>query len=308
MGSDRKNATMKDIANAAGVSVATVSYVLNHSSTQKISHETRLRIFALAREMNYVPNLSAKSLSGRNSRLIGILLGSDARTSSSRMQGYYELVDALEREAAERGYDVVLSCAGELENGTDVIPRRVLDGVLFVDATQNNIHAITRKYYVPIVFLDSYIDDTLFYKVVPHYARALEQAMALLSCPPQNVNELFFAMDERCNQAMASSICERFLPDHVFIHNGSADFEAFLQRMQGRKGIVLGEMLGLAAERSVPAGSLAVILRSGRPSLLKKETLRVQLDSRRLAGKALDQLIKLIDLKENPEEEKVILT
>ena len=50
-----KRITMKDVAKEAGVSTATVSYVLNYSDTERISHETRLRVFEAANKLNYVP-------------------------------------------------------------------------------------------------------------------------------------------------------------------------------------------------------------------------------------------------------------
>ena len=66
--------TMRDIAKALDVSVATVSYVLNHSEKEKISHETRINVMETAKKMGYVPNLSARSLASKRSNLIGIII------------------------------------------------------------------------------------------------------------------------------------------------------------------------------------------------------------------------------------------
>ena len=55
--------TIKDIAKEAGVSIATVSIVLNGKGKErKISKETQSRIYAIAQQLNYVPNQSAKKL------------------------------------------------------------------------------------------------------------------------------------------------------------------------------------------------------------------------------------------------------
>jgi LacI family transcriptional regulator, purine nucleotide synthesis repressor len=55
--------TIKDIAKAAGVSIATVSIVLNGKGRErKISQETQQRIYKIAQDLNYVPNQSAKKL------------------------------------------------------------------------------------------------------------------------------------------------------------------------------------------------------------------------------------------------------
>lgn len=58
-----EKATMKDIARQANVSVATVSYVLNNVKNQTIPDPTRQSILQIARELNYVPNLAARSWS-----------------------------------------------------------------------------------------------------------------------------------------------------------------------------------------------------------------------------------------------------
>ena len=60
-----KRVTLKDIATAAGVTTATVSYVLNDTPGQKIAPETRERVLKAARELSYVPNSAARTLRAR---------------------------------------------------------------------------------------------------------------------------------------------------------------------------------------------------------------------------------------------------
>ena len=57
-------ATMKDIAERAGVSTATVSRVLNHDETLSVGKETKDRIFAAAKELNYTKTKKEKQ--GKN--------------------------------------------------------------------------------------------------------------------------------------------------------------------------------------------------------------------------------------------------
>lgn len=62
--------TIKDVAREAGVSIATVSYVLN-DKTEAISEETRRRVWAAVRQTGYRPNVTARNLRSSESRLIG---------------------------------------------------------------------------------------------------------------------------------------------------------------------------------------------------------------------------------------------
>ena len=65
--------TIKDIAAEAGVSVMTVSNVINNNHT-KVSPATERRIRAIMAKHNYVPNMAARSLISKSSRIIGMLL------------------------------------------------------------------------------------------------------------------------------------------------------------------------------------------------------------------------------------------
>ncbi len=65
-------ATLKDVARAAHVSLATVSRVMNGG--KGISQKTCDNVLRIAEELNYVPNLSAKILAGKNSKMIGMIV------------------------------------------------------------------------------------------------------------------------------------------------------------------------------------------------------------------------------------------
>lgn len=62
--------TSADVARLAGVSRATVSYVLNNTSTVRISEPTRRRVHEAAKELGYVPHAAARSLRAGHSRMV----------------------------------------------------------------------------------------------------------------------------------------------------------------------------------------------------------------------------------------------
>lgn len=61
--------TIHDVAREAGVSIATVSYVLNN--TGSIAPETRKRVWAITRQLNYRPSVTARNLQANETRLLG---------------------------------------------------------------------------------------------------------------------------------------------------------------------------------------------------------------------------------------------
>lgn len=69
-GPARSAPTSADVAERAGVSRATVSYVLNDSGTGRVGAKTRARVLAVARELGYVPNAAARSLRAGRSGIV----------------------------------------------------------------------------------------------------------------------------------------------------------------------------------------------------------------------------------------------
>ena len=71
----KKSVTAKDIANACGISQATVSYVINNKEGKKISEATRRMVLETAKKLNYVPNSTARSMRTNRAMSIGVIPG-----------------------------------------------------------------------------------------------------------------------------------------------------------------------------------------------------------------------------------------
>ena len=121
---------LKDIAEACGVSVATVSRALNGLTNE--NKERTAFICQTAREMGYYPNAAARTLKTSRSCNIGILY-------EDRMNHEYfsSLLDEMRSAADERGYDLTLigrKNGGSSETYYDHARRRNLDGMIVIQA------------------------------------------------------------------------------------------------------------------------------------------------------------------------------
>jgi LacI family transcriptional regulator len=98
--------TIKDIAREAGVSIATVSRTMN--GEDGVGRETRERIQAIARRLNYFPNLSARSLVAQKPHALGIVI---PRTSEFAFSNpyYAEILKGIGEKTNESGQYLVLS-------------------------------------------------------------------------------------------------------------------------------------------------------------------------------------------------------
>lgn len=98
--------TIKDVAKKAGVSISTVSKVINNAPT--ISDITKVRVKQIMEELNYYPNSIARSFVSQNSYNIGILM--ELKRSYAFLNPYlYEILGGIEEVAQQNGYFLTLS-------------------------------------------------------------------------------------------------------------------------------------------------------------------------------------------------------
>lgn len=141
-------ASIREVAQTAGVSVATVSRVLN--DLPNVNPETRAKILAIAASMNYVRHGAARALSSRRSQTIGLivpLLGTAV---------FAEAVRAIEEQLREDKYYLLTASSGydpdkEFEVARAMVERGV-DGLIVVGATHAPaFHAMLEQAGVPAV-------------------------------------------------------------------------------------------------------------------------------------------------------------
>lgn len=149
-------AGIKDIAKIAGVSISTVSYALNGSN--KVTEETRKRIKAIADELNYVPNMAARTLKRQQTNIIGVYLVDYGGSF------YGELLEGIKRGLAMYNYEMIV-CSGNKSHL--FIPEKMIDGAIILDFTFSSeeiIRFADRGH--PIVVLDRKISHSNIRKVL----------------------------------------------------------------------------------------------------------------------------------------------
>lgn len=125
-------ATIKQVAQRAGVSIATVSYVLNGAGV--VTDETRQRVLAAVAELNYQPRYAARSMRGRSYTLGVTLPSHPGRLAEPALA---EVLSGLADAAALRGYFLLLATADASQDETELClslahTRRV-DGLVLLD-------------------------------------------------------------------------------------------------------------------------------------------------------------------------------
>ena len=165
-----KRVTVRDIAKVAGVSVASVSNVLN--GVDKVSEETRERIVQVMLDLDYHPNLVARSLSKRKSDMIGLLLPiTDEGPSSTSLllrdnPFYGELLSGVEAKASEYGYDVLIKGIRSGESCRDWILKRNLDGAIFLGNYSEVLSEEMQGLGKRLVLVDCYDEGTQIHSTI----------------------------------------------------------------------------------------------------------------------------------------------
>lgn len=151
-----KRASIKDIAKIAGVSVATVSYVLNKKEGQRIGEETKKKILEIAETINYVPNRIARSLQNNKSKLLGLIVADISNDF------YSSIARHLEDKALKLGYTLIIGSSDEnatkFERLIDLFSQQQVDGMIVAPvAGSEDIFSklISRNY--PVVTIDRYL-------------------------------------------------------------------------------------------------------------------------------------------------------
>jgi DNA-binding LacI/PurR family transcriptional regulator len=163
------NLTIKDIAKLAGVSHATVSRVLNNSA--KIKPETRERILAIVRDLNFSRNASARSLSSGRKFTIGMLILYDPFERRYPAEFLPAVLAGMTTELNAHGYTLTLFF-DQIQDQRDQVPSRRLsrnhmDGLFVLSlereaAIAHKVASVT----VPVVLVNQRIEGLQLSSVI----------------------------------------------------------------------------------------------------------------------------------------------
>lgn len=168
---------IKDIAADAGVSIATVSRVLNGSQT--VAAALRARVMASVQRMGYHPNMVARSLRTRKSFVLGVIIPTIANPF------FTDIVQGIEHAASSAGYiTTILSSDQDLakeHRNLQVLHDRRVDGVLIAvaDRQASDLSQLTNA-GVPVVLVDRRLDGAQLDSVTVDTRRGAYSAVEFL--------------------------------------------------------------------------------------------------------------------------------
>jgi len=169
-----------EIAKKAGVSIATVSRVINNSPNVK--QETRAKVEAVLRQYRYTPNAIARSLAIKATHTIGVL------TSDVRDSYYATAIYTIEQRFRELGYNVILCNTGlELEKKKEylgIMLQKKVDGIILVGSVfkekNDNSHIYEVATHVPVVMLNGNLEGDNIYSIICDDGAAMFNLVELL--------------------------------------------------------------------------------------------------------------------------------
>ena len=160
--------TIYDISEKAGVSIATVSRVLNGSNN--VSEKTKKKVLDVINQYEYTPNAFARGLGLNTMKTIGILC---ADSSDLYMAKAIYFVEQLLRS---NGYDSILCCSGyDLENmkkSMNLLITKKVDGIILVGSTyicdkeEDNKYILDAASQVPVMLLNGALDAPNVYSIL----------------------------------------------------------------------------------------------------------------------------------------------
>lgn len=151
--SSNKPATLKQIAERAGVGTTAASVVLNGSkSGTRVSEETRTAILRAAQELNYRPNGLAQSLRKRRTGIVGYFSGYQA--IDPRNQYIAEVMSGLQAGCVQHGLDLLLYTPREDQTPEQIVANLSngrLDGLVMTSRPEHPIATLMMEAHLPVV-------------------------------------------------------------------------------------------------------------------------------------------------------------
>lgn len=168
--SKNKKVTIHDVAAFCGVSIATVSYVLNGHDEEKISPQTKEKVLHAANFLNYKPNPIASALAGATPSTVAFFSGGFFRDHAPEE---YDMVfiHRLYEKLSEKGLSFLL-LGSRLTDVTSLSTQ----AIILMNLDEETFHHIAAKSFMPVLAVDSIVTDPIFFHVYDDYPSLISEA------------------------------------------------------------------------------------------------------------------------------------
>jgi len=171
-------ASIKDVAREAGVSIATVSRVLNDIDV--VNEDTKKKVKDAIKKLSYRPNIVARSLKTQKSSTIGIIIPDISN------QFYPEIVRGCEDVANIYNYNIML-CNADLDvekemESLRILKEKMIDGVIYMsNSIESNVINLIKELEMPVVLVETTDAQGIFPSVAIDNVMAAADAVKYLA-------------------------------------------------------------------------------------------------------------------------------
>jgi LacI family transcriptional regulator, repressor for deo operon, udp, cdd, tsx, nupC, and nupG len=260
--------TIQDVAKASGVSVATVSRVLNDSPS--VNPETRDKVQEVIDKLNYRPNLLGRNLRRSETKMALVLLPSISNPF------YSKIVRGIEDVAHRNGYNIMLcNTNGDKQREKvymDLLRNRLADGVILMASELNKDELSTIGIQFPVVQCCEYkegakvshvsIDNkNAAYRVIKHLISLGHKRIGMISASNKSVST--YLREEGYERALAENGIE---PDKSLVRYGDYSFKSGVVATKGLLDMkerptaifAISDMMAIGAIKEIKAHGLKV--------------------------------------------------
>lgn len=234
--------TIYDISEKAGVSIATVSRVLNDSSN--VSEKTKQKVLKVIEEYGYTPNAFARGLGLNTMKTIGIMCADSSDLYLAKAIYY------IERELRANGYDSLLCCSGyDLEtkiSSMNLLITKKVDSIILVgsnfiyETKKDNKYIYDAALQVPVMLLNATLDIPNVYSVLSDdYASTYEGTLEMIA---SGITDILYFYNSRTYSgkkklsAFLAAMKEKGLLDEdthtLFYHGSHEDIPAMAKQLK----------------------------------------------------------------------------
>lgn len=158
--------TIKDIAKYTGVSCTTISNVI-HGRSNRVSQETIEKVNSAIRVLGYTPNMSARTLVSKSSKVIAFINHVITRDDTNMMEDPFHssAIGVIESKLRENGYYLMLRTVKTTEELISFLQNWNVDGLFLTGIFHDNFFDALSAFHIPIVLIDSYVRQPNVYNV-----------------------------------------------------------------------------------------------------------------------------------------------